>query len=64
LARDFAARLSIAVTCSIFKRKEAAYRAKEIAYKKGKEQADFNNKFKEVVLISSLKDIVIRNPGL
>jgi hypothetical protein len=37
LARDFAARLSIAVTYSIFKRKEAAYRAKEIAYKKGKE---------------------------
>jgi hypothetical protein len=37
LAGDFAARLSIAIIYSIFKRKEAAYKAKEIAYKKGKE---------------------------
>jgi hypothetical protein len=35
-----------------------------MAYKKGKERANFNNKFKEVILISSLKDIVIRDLGL
>jgi flagellar basal body rod protein FlgC len=64
LARDFAIRLFIAITYSIFKRKKAAYRAKEIAYKKGKEQANFNNEFKEVVLINSLKDVVIRDLGL
>jgi hypothetical protein len=64
LARDFAIRLSIAVAYSIFKRKKATYKVKKIAYKKGKEQADFNNKFKEVILISSLEDVVIRDPGL
>jgi hypothetical protein len=64
LARDFAARLSIAIACSIFKRKEAAYRAKEMAYKKGKGRTNFNNEFKEVVLINSLKDVVIRDLGL
>jgi hypothetical protein len=56
--------LFIAIAYFIFKRKKAAYRAKEMAYKKGKEQANFNNKFKEIVLINSLKDVVIRNPGL
>jgi hypothetical protein len=35
-----------------------------MARKKGKEQADFNNKFKEVILINSLEDIVIRDLGL
>jgi hypothetical protein len=64
LARDFAARLSITIAYSIFKRKKATYRAKKMAYKKGKEQANFNNKFKEIVLINSLEDIVTRNPGL
>jgi flagellar basal body rod protein FlgC len=64
LAGDFTTRLSIAVACSIFKRKEAAYRAKEIAYKKGKERANFNNKFKEVILINSLEDVIIRDLGL
>jgi hypothetical protein len=64
LARDFAIRLSIAVAYSIFKRKEAAYKAKEMAYKKGKGQANFDDKFKKIVLINSLKDVVIRDPGL
>jgi hypothetical protein len=35
-----------------------------MAHKKGKERADFDNKFKEVVPISGLKDVVARNPGL
>jgi hypothetical protein len=64
LTRDFAAKLFIAIAYSIFKRKEAAYRAKEMAYKKGKGWANFDNKFKEVVLINSLEDVVIRNLGL
>jgi hypothetical protein len=64
LARDFAIRLFIAVAYSIFKRKEAAYKAKEMAYKKDKGQANFNNEFKKVVLISSLEDVVIRDLGL
>jgi flagellar basal body rod protein FlgC len=64
LARNFVTRLFIAVAYSIFKRKEAAYRAKEIAYKKNKEQANFNNKFKEIILINSLEDVVIRDLGL
>jgi hypothetical protein len=35
-----------------------------MAYKKGKGQADFNNEFKEVILINSLKDVVVKDPGL
>jgi hypothetical protein len=56
--------LSITVACSIFKRKKATYRAKEIAYKKGKGRANFNNEFKEVILISGLEDVVARDLGL
>jgi hypothetical protein len=36
LAKDFITKLSIAIAYSIFKKKKATYKAKEIAYKKGK----------------------------
>jgi hypothetical protein len=64
LARDFAAGLSIAVAYSVFKRKEAACRAKEMACEKGKGRADFDDEFEEVVLIGGLEDVVVRNLGL
>jgi hypothetical protein len=56
--------LSIAVAHSTFKRKEAAYRAEEMAREKGKGRADFDNEFEEVVLISGLEDVVVRDLGL
>jgi hypothetical protein len=64
LAGDFAAGLSIAVARSIFKRKKAACRAKEMACKKGKGRANFNDEFEEVVLIGGLEDVVARDLGL
>jgi hypothetical protein len=56
--------LTVAVACSSIKRKEAARRAKEMSREKGKGRADFDDEFKNIVLIRGLEDVVAKRLGL